>query len=613
MPPKAQKWMWLCAINALLGLLATGLVHAEEAGGKPGAATPIKRVIIIIGENRTFDHVFGVYKPSAGQTISNLLSKGIVKEDGSPGVNFSAAAQFTAPAQPAYYIGAGAKTPYASLPPPELRDTPNSPRQSEPPFATEEAASAAEHDLAPADVHLLTTGASGLARTTGTDTRIAGASNLPNGPFQLSGPALPYDAYAGDMVHRFYQMWQQSDCEAGRATPENASGCLSDLYPFVGTAFSGKIHDGGNAMGFYNAERGDAPYLRRLADEYAMSDNYHQAQMGGTMVEHLYIAMADTIFYSDGKGAPATPPANLIADPNPQAGTVNRYANDGWYTACADATQPGVQPIVSYLASLPYAPKPNCELGHYYVLNNLEPGYKADGSLSAAPKAIPPSSVRSIGDALLEKGVSFRFYGGGFNKAKAGLPNRYCDVCNPFQYQASIMADADKRAEHLKDVQDLFADIAGGTLPAVAYVKPDWWLDGHPQSSKLSLFEAFARNVIERVQAQPELFAETAIFVTFDEGGGYYDSGFIQPLDFFGDGPRIPFIAVSPYTRGGRIVHTYSDHASVVKFIEHNWGLAPLTARSRDNLPNPVTNERSAYVPSNMPAIGDLFDMFSFP
>ncbi len=612
MPPETEKWAWLCAIAAVSGLLATGAAHAEEARGKPHTPAPIKHLIVIIGENRTFDHVFGVYKPRPGQMVSNLLSKGIVKEDGSPGANFGAAAQFTVPAQPAYYVSAGTKTPYASLPAPDLSGAPNAPRQSEPPFATAGAASAAEHDLAPGDMHLLTTGASGLAGTTGTDTRIAGALNLPNGPFQLTGPALAYDAYTGDMVHRFYQMWQESDCAAGRASPENPSGCLSDLYPFVGTTNSAKYNSGGNAMGFYNMEQGDAPYLRRLADEYTKSDNYHQAQMGGTMVEHFYIAMADTIFYSDGKGAPATPPAGFIADPSPQAGTVNRYSKDGWYTACADETQPGVQPVVRYLAALPYAPKPNCEPGHYYALNNREPGYKADGTLSTNPEAIPPSNARSIGNALAEEGISFRYYGGGFNAAKAGQPNSYCGVCNPFQYQASIMADAGKRAEHLKDVQDLFADIGAGTLPAVAYAKPDRWLDGHPHSSKLSLFEAFARNIIERIQAKPELFAETAIFVTFDEGGGYYDTGFIQPLDFFGDGPRIPLIAVSPYTKGGRVVHTYSDHASVVKFIERNWGLAPLTARSRDNLPNPVMNGRNPYVPANMPAIGDLFDMFSF-
>ncbi len=51
--------------------------------------------------------------------------------------------------------------------------------------------------------------------------------------------------------------------------------------------------------------------------------------------------------------------------------------------------------------------------------------------------------------------------------------------------------------------------------------------------------------------------AETALFITFDEGGGFYDSGYIQPIDFFGDGPRIPLIIVSPFTTGGHINHTH--------------------------------------------------------
>jgi phospholipase C len=58
-------------------------------------------------------------------------------------------------------------------------------------------------------------------------------------------------------------------------------------------------------------------------------------------------------------------------------------------------------------------------------------------------------------------------------------------------------------------------------------------------------------------------------------------------------------------------VHSYADHASVVKFIERNWGLKPLTARSRDNLQNPI-HKNDPYVPDNMPAISDLFDMFVF-
>jgi phospholipase C len=86
----------------------------------------------------------------------------------------------------------------------------------------------------------------------------------------------------------------------------------------------------------------------------------------------------------------------------------------------------------------------------------------------------------------------------------------------------------------------------------------------------------------------------------------------VQPLDFFGDGTRIPLIVVSPYTKPGHISHRYSDHVSILKFIERNWHLPTISDRSRDNLPNPRVDHDNPYVPQNTPAISDLFDLFSF-
>jgi phospholipase C len=192
------------------------------------------------------------------------------------------------------------------------------------------------------------------------------------------------------------------------------------------------------------------------------------------------------------------------------------------------------------------------------------------------------------------------------------IATNYCDICNVFSYTKSIMGDPTQRAAHIKDAIDFFSTLDQGKLPSVAYVKPDSIIDGHPASSTLDLFEAMLENIVDKLKAHPDLFKETALFVTFDEGGGYWDSGFIQPLDFFGDGPRIPMLVISPYSRGGKIVHSYNDHASVVKFIERNWKLGKLTARSRDNLPNPNMDPQHPYVPTNMPAVGDLFDMFDF-
>lgn len=72
-------------------------------------------------------------------------------------------------------------------------------------------------------------------------------------------------------------------------------------------------------------------------------------------------------------------------------------------------------------------------------------------------------------------------------------------------------------------------------------------------------------------------------------------------------------IVVSPYAKTAYIDHTYNDHASLVKFIEKNWGLQPLSSTSRDNLPNPTSDPSAPYFPTNSPAIGDLMTMFKFP
>ena len=150
----------------------------------------------------------------------------------------------------------------------------------------------------------------------------------------------------------------------------------------------------------------------------------------------------------------------------------------------------------------------------------------------------------------------------------------YCDICNPFQYATSIMGNPEQREAHIKDAVDFFHDLDHGQLPAVSYFKPDSFEDGHPATSKLNVFEALTARILDQLEAHPDLFDKTALFITFDEGGGYWDSGFFQPIDFFGDGPRIPLIAVSKCSRGGNIVHSYTDHASVLKFIERNWEAA---------------------------------------
>jgi phospholipase C len=639
--------------------LALGVTLANAAENHEGRnKSPIKHVIVLIGENRTFDHLFATYVPKSRDSVKNLLSEGIINADGSPGRHFAKAAQFQAiaPFQTQYFISLNdhEKAPYDTLPEPTLNFSPSPATGEPPPFpaATPLALlGGIEPSLETADLHLLTTGASGAAQTAELpdfDSRIQNFNALPNGPFPLEGPSLPYDSYTGDTTHRLFEMWQQSDCNVRNATRSNPSGCLNDLYPFVISNYTSEVdpfsfpianqvddNGGGNSMAFYNMQKGDVPILKQLADEYSMSDNYHQAVMGGTGANHVMMGTGDAIFWSDGKGTP-TPPPSHIANPNPLPGSDDQYTVDigfdGNFTECADPTQPGIKPIRDYLESLPYDPSPNCEKSHFYMVNNDNPGFLPDGTVDVAGIArggsVPQSNVRTIGESLNEKGISWAYYGGAYNAAvkltkleEQGVATTdptilvgaaYCNICNFESYTNAIMGDAAQRAAHIKDATDFFAAVDNGSLPAVSFVKPDALLDGHPASSKFDLFEGMVKKIMDHLTANPELFASTVLFITVDEGGGYYDSGYIQPLDFFGDGPRIPMIAVSPFSKGGHISHSYTDHVSILKFIERNWDLNPLTRRSRDNFPNPRADEDNPYVPKNSPALGDLFDLFDF-
>ena len=668
-------------ISTAVFQLAIGSAFAQSTDtGSHDAdtTTPIKHVIVIIGENRTFDHIFATYVPKKGQTVNNLLSEGIVKADGTPGPNFPVAEQKAAydVAPDAFMLSPSVTTSFdGNVLPAPINGGPTDSYVKDDSLTL---ARQSENGL-PADYYAyLVTGGSGLTGKI-PDTRIKNVTALPPGPFQLTnGDTFAYNDYAASPVHRFYQMWQQLDCSVAHATATNPSGCDSALFPWVETTVGAGTNglaqpatfstnyspsatitgEGSTAMGFYNVQNGDAPYFKYLADTYSMSDNFHQSVNGGTGANHIMFGHGDMIYFSDGKGNPATPPHNVevaagtknagivdeVENPNPATNTNNWYAEDGYgggsfgaasygggsYTNCADTTQPGVTPILTYLKALKTPIKPNCEAGHYYLLNNYNPGYFGNGNNAYTDTnanntvfTIPPSSVPSIGDDLIKQKVSWKYYGDQWNNyvpdpyqlnygAIGKDSDEYCNICNPFQYDTSIMANASVRTAHIQDTANLYDDIKDGTLPAVSVVKPSGLVDGHPSSSKLDLFEGFTKKIVDAVKKNPKLWKDTAIFITEDEGGGYYDSGYVQPLDYFGDGTRIPLIVVSPYATGGKINHNYADHVSILKFIEANWKVPPVSDRSRDNLPNPKATTENPYVPTNSPAIDDLMGLFTF-
>jgi phospholipase C len=688
---------------------APGFVGQWPAPGDNATETPIKHVIVIIGENRSFDHVFATYAPPAGQTVSNLLSKGIIALDTNKnaiqGPNYQLAQQLQAQDQGDVFLLSPPAQPFAnnSMPSP-LAGGPKTCGDFSQCLPTVALAQQTETGLSASYYQYLTTG----HRPDIEDARHAhhrrhryhwhqralstvSADQQHQLPIHVlcgqSGAPLLSDVAAIELQYRCGEpgksprlqrqlfAWVEVTVGAGANGVAQPSTFSTEWSPTAVTT-----GEGSTALGFYNVQQGDVPYFMSLVQKYAMSDNFHQSVSGGTGANHIMFGHADAIWFSDGNGNPAAPPngtevftacadaanpvacpnpdagiVNSIENPNPQPGTNNFYTQDGYgsggnggfgppfttspvygggsYSNCSDPQQPGVKPILNLLQALQINPR--CEYGHYYLLNNYNPGWFGNGNNafidqnpSNTPFTIPPSSTRSIGDALNDKGISWKYYGDQWNNyindpyqinygTSGPTADEYCNICNPFQYDTSIMSNPAQVAAHIQDSVNLYGgtgvvgDIANGMLPAVSVVKPSGYVDGHPSSSKLQLFEGFVQLIVDQVQASPYA-KDTAIFITEDEGGGYYDSGYVQQLDFFGDGTRIPLIAVGPNLKPGYISHDYSDHVSIIKFIERNWGVPPITTRSRDNFPNPIASSQSAYVPTNSPAISDLMDLFQF-
>jgi phospholipase C len=178
--------------------------------------------------------------------------------------------------------------------------------------------------------------------------------------------------------------------------------------------------------------------------------------------------------------------------------------------------------IDAYQATPPYKVANLCAPGHYYLLNNYHPGYNVSGSLNTSTFTVPPQqNLVTIGNELSAHNIGWGYFGECYDNGTPG-PN-YCGICDPMQYSSPIMTNPALRANTQHGISDFDAEATAGTLPAVSFVKPGD--DGHPGYSTLAAFEGFVTHIVDEVQNNAALWKSTAIIVTFDEGGGYYDSG----------------------------------------------------------------------------------------
>jgi phospholipase C len=180
------------------------------------------------------------------------------------------------------------------------------------------------------------------------------------------------------------------------------------------------------------------------------------------------------------------------------------------------------------------------------------------GNYSQQP---PCFYFKTMPEDLEEAGISWRYYaeGGGFLSVMG-------NIRHSAMWAENIMAPA-----------QFIADAKGGHLPAVSWLLPPGEYSEHPPGSMCE-GENWTVSVLNAVMQGPD-WDSTAVFVTWDDFGGFYDHVAPPQVDQFGLGPRVPLLIISPYAKAGHVSHTVYDHSSVLKFIETRYNVQPLTSR----------------------------------
>ena len=143
--------------------------------------------------------------------------------------------------------------------------------------------------------------------------------------------------------------------------------------------------------------------------------------------------------------------------------------------------------------------------------------------------------------------------------------------------------DPKRWRQHIFPVDRVVKDIRENALPPVTWITPKFELSEHPDYS-FCQGENWSTQVIDAIMRSP-IWKNTAIFLTWDDYGGFYDHVPPPQVDDFGFGFRVPMLVISPYAKEGKVSHELGEFSSVLRFVEDNWGISKLTSRDRHATP----------------------------
>jgi len=177
------------------------------------------------------------------------------------------------------------------------------------------------------------------------------------------------------------------------------------------------------------------------------------------------------------------------------------------------------------------------------------------------------------------------------------------EIWNPLPFFTTV--DQDGELGNIQTVDHFFADVQAGTLPAVSWVVPNGTVSEHPPGL-VSAGQAYVTGLVNTIMQSP-LWNSTAIFLAWDDWGGFYDHVPPPTVDVNGYGLRVPGLVISPYAKRGFIDHQTLSFDAYVKFIEDDFLQSQRIDPRTDGRPDPRPTVREA-----VPLLGDLTQDFDF-
>ena len=440
----------------------------------------------------------------------------------------------------------------------------------------------------------------------------AQSAGLKNAPFSIetaftaaNGPGAKLDTttVTRDLYHRFFE--NQMSINGGK-----------------NDQFAAWEDAGGLTMGHFDYS---ASPLYKLAQQNVLADNFFEGAFGGSFLNHQYLICAC---------APEFPNADTSAQ-HPTIAVLDKDTGGNYVphlSASASSPASAMDGPPKFILSGNITPANYFGDNKFYAVNTMQAPYQPSGNAPAGAASaayadttkattLPPQTQANIGDQLTAKSVGWKWYGGSWNAALtdgqqdpsvarsviyAGNSNGVATTANvdfqphhqPFNYYANLdpATHAADRTSHLKDYTDLVADAAAGTLPPVAFYKPEGVYNQHPGYANLANGDQRIADLVAKLQASPQ-YKNMVIVITYDEFGGAWDHVAPPKGDKIGPGTRIPAIIVSPFAKKGTVDHTQYDTASILRLITRTFGLTSLPG---------LTSRDAALTAGGGTAMGDL-------